>query len=46
MEIGVSDSAAANKFYADLFDWKIDSSNPMNYGIVDPYGNVIGLVTM
>jgi uncharacterized protein len=34
-EIGVNDSAAANKFYADLFGWKIDSSNPMNYGIVD-----------
>ena len=34
-EIGVNDSDAANKFYADLFGWKIDSSNPMNYGIVD-----------
>jgi predicted enzyme related to lactoylglutathione lyase len=34
-EIGVKDASAANKFYADLFGWKIDSSNPMNYGIVD-----------
>ena len=34
-EIGVNDSDAANKFYADLFGWKIDASNPMNYGIVD-----------
>ena len=34
-EIGVNDSEAANKFYADLFGWKIDASNPMNYGVVD-----------
>jgi predicted enzyme related to lactoylglutathione lyase len=34
-EIGVNDSKAANKFYADLFGWKIDANNPMNYGIVD-----------
>ena len=31
----MNDSAAANKFYAHLFGWKIDPSNPMNYGIVD-----------
>jgi predicted enzyme related to lactoylglutathione lyase len=23
------------KFYAGLFGWKIDSNNPMNYGMVD-----------
>jgi predicted enzyme related to lactoylglutathione lyase len=23
------------KFYADAFGWKIDASNPMNYGLVD-----------
>src|SRR5262249_3694323 len=23
------------KFYSDLFGWKIDSNNPMNYGMVD-----------
>jgi len=34
-EIGVNESEAANKFYADLFGWKIDASNPMNYGVVD-----------
>lgn len=22
-------------FYGDLFDWKIDASNPMNYGMVE-----------
>jgi uncharacterized protein len=26
-------------FYSDLFDWKINSDNPMNYGIVDREGN-------
>jgi predicted enzyme related to lactoylglutathione lyase len=34
-EIGVKDNEAANKFYADLFGWKINSDNPMSYGIVD-----------
>jgi predicted enzyme related to lactoylglutathione lyase len=34
-EIGVNDAEAAQKFYADLFDWKIDANNPMKYGIVD-----------
>jgi predicted enzyme related to lactoylglutathione lyase len=34
-EIGVTDDKAAQKFYADLFGWKIDANNPMSYGIVD-----------
>jgi uncharacterized protein len=34
-EIGVNDGKAANQFYAELFGWKIDANNPMNYGIVD-----------
>jgi predicted enzyme related to lactoylglutathione lyase len=34
-EIGVKDAAAAQKFYADLFGWKINADNPMNYGMVD-----------
>jgi predicted enzyme related to lactoylglutathione lyase len=34
-EIAVNDGKAAHKFYANLFDWKIDANNPMNYGIVD-----------
>ena len=34
-EIAVKDTAAANKFYAQLFGWKINSDNPMNYGMVD-----------
>jgi hypothetical protein len=27
--------AQLQKFYAEMFDWKIDSSNPMGYGLVD-----------
>jgi hypothetical protein len=34
-EIGVKDDAAANKFYGQLFGWKINSDNPANYGMVD-----------
>jgi uncharacterized protein len=34
-EIGVKNDKAANKFYADLFGWKINSDNPANYGMVD-----------
>ena len=34
-EIGVKDEAAAQKFYADLFGWKINADNPANYGMVD-----------
>lgn len=26
------------QFYADAFGWKIDASNPMNYGMVDAGG--------
>lgn len=29
-------------FYSKLFGWQIDSSNPMNYGIVHKEGNGIG----
>jgi uncharacterized protein len=29
-------------FYAKLFGWEIDSSNPMNYGLVKPEGKGIG----
>jgi predicted enzyme related to lactoylglutathione lyase len=26
-------------YYSELFDWKIDADNPMNYGIVDKADN-------
>ena len=31
----------AMKFYSDLFDWKINADNPMNYGVVDNGGRGI-----
>lgn len=34
-EVVGKDGQAAQKFYADLFGWKIDANNPMKYGIVD-----------
>lgn len=34
-EVMGKDAAKTQKFYADLFDWKVDASNPMNYGVVE-----------
>jgi uncharacterized protein len=33
-EVIGKDGAALQSFYADLFGWKIDTDNPMNYGVV------------
>jgi uncharacterized protein len=35
-EIIGKDGDKTKQFFADLFGWSIDSSNPMNYGLVDP----------
>ena len=37
-EIVCKDGGAGQKFYADLFGWKISADNPMNYGIVEKDG--------
>ena len=34
-EIRSSGSDELQRFYTDLFDWHVDASNPMNYGLVD-----------
>lgn len=34
-EVAGPDASAIQDFYRNLFDWKIDADNPMNYGIVD-----------
>jgi predicted enzyme related to lactoylglutathione lyase len=39
-EVIGKDGAALRSFYTDLFGWKIDADNPMNYGIVQREGNV------
>jgi len=41
-EVVGKDGAKLRKFYADAFGWKIDASNPMEYGIVDNQGEGIG----
>ena len=35
-EIYGKDSERLKEFYAKLFGWKIDSNNPMNYGMIEP----------
>jgi uncharacterized protein len=39
-EVTGKDGPALQAFFAELFGWKIDSSNPMNYGIVPREDNV------
>lgn len=34
-EINAKDGGAAQKYFSELFGWKVDASNPMNYGLVD-----------
>jgi hypothetical protein len=33
-EVAGKDGGELQRYYAELFDWKIDAGNPMNYGIV------------
>jgi predicted enzyme related to lactoylglutathione lyase len=37
-EISAKDAAKSQRFYSQLFGWKIDSNNPMNYGMVETGG--------
>jgi predicted enzyme related to lactoylglutathione lyase len=39
-EIAGTDGEKLKSYYAQLFDWEIDSDNPMNYGIVEREGNL------
>ena len=36
-EIRSSGADKLQKYYADLFEWHIDASNPMGYGLVDTH---------
>jgi predicted enzyme related to lactoylglutathione lyase len=40
-EVVGSDGAKLQEFYGDLFGWKMNTDNPMNYGIVDNGGEGI-----
>ena len=42
-EIMGGDGAELERFYAELFAWKIDSNNPMKYGMVDTVGGGEGI---
>ena len=39
-EVIGKDAEALQRYYSDLFGWKIDSDNPVGYGIVQREGNV------
>ena len=39
-EIMGKDGAALASFYANLFDWKVDTNSPMQYGIVTQEENL------
>ena len=41
-EVTGKDGKKLQDFYSKAFGWKIDASNPMNYGIVDNAGQGIG----
>jgi predicted enzyme related to lactoylglutathione lyase len=41
-EVTGRDGAALQRFYSELFDWKLDQNNPMNYAVVDTGGAVGG----
>ena len=37
-EIGAKDAKKLGEFYSQVFGWKINTDNPMNYGMVSPGG--------
>jgi predicted enzyme related to lactoylglutathione lyase len=41
-EVTGRDGAALQRFYSELFDWKIDANNPQKYGVVDTGGGIGG----
>lgn len=41
-EVLGKDAKALQDFYSQLFDWKVDANNPMNYGIVEGGDGGIG----
>jgi uncharacterized protein len=39
-EIAAKDAPRIQRFFGELFDWNVDASNPMGYGIVDRQQNL------
>jgi predicted enzyme related to lactoylglutathione lyase len=42
-EIHSKDGGETQKFYEQLFGWKVDNNNPMNYGMIDTQSNGHGV---
>ena len=42
-EIHATDDGATQQFYTDLFGWKVDNNNPMNYGMIDTQADGHGI---
>jgi hypothetical protein len=42
-EIMGAEGNQLERFYAELFGWKIDSNNPMKYGVVDTEAELGGI---
>jgi predicted enzyme related to lactoylglutathione lyase len=42
-EVMGKDGKSLQDFYSKLFDWKVDTNNPMEYGIVDTGANGAGI---
>ena len=42
-EVHGKDGDTLKKFYGELFDWHVDSDNPMDYGMVDTHGGERGI---
>jgi predicted enzyme related to lactoylglutathione lyase len=38
-EVVGKDGGKLQSYYAELFDWKLDANNPMNYGMIMREGN-------
>jgi len=43
-EVIGKDGKALTSFYTELFGWKVDANNPMNYGMVTREGNINAFV--
>jgi uncharacterized protein len=41
-EVTGRDGAKLQRFYGELFDWKLDTNNPMNYAVIDTGGGIGG----
>jgi uncharacterized protein len=39
-EVVGRDGAKLQRYYAEMFGWKVEANNPMNYGLVDREENV------